>query len=142
MDPLTLAVSSAATAAVDMAKHIQASKTVKSMTKTAGSLWSSMKSAATSVGLQLVTPSDNLDKLNGYLTTPYNKSSHDHNRVLEGLWEVLFPGTVRSSEKYTTAFIFTLGRSLSFAFPQGTCSRRILLGGKQLASRKQTPPWT
>lgn len=93
VDPITM-VTSAATAAVDMAKHLQSSKTVKSMTKTAGSLWSSMKSAATSVGLQLVTPTDNLNKLNGYVSTQFDKSSYKHNGILEELWDALFPGTM------------------------------------------------
>jgi len=91
VDPITM-VTSAATAAVDMAKHLQSSKTVKSMTKTAGSLWSTMKSAATSVGLQLVTPTDNLEKLHGYLSAHFDNASSKHNGILEGLWDALFPG--------------------------------------------------
>lgn len=88
VDPITLVTS----AAVDMAKHFHTSKTVKSMTKTAGSLWNSMKSAATSVGLQLVTPVDNLDKLHNYFCSQYDDSSSKHKKVLEDLWEALFPG--------------------------------------------------
>ena len=95
VDPITLvtsAASQATHAAVDMARHLQSSKTVKSMTKTAGSLWSTMKSAATSVGLQLVTPTDNLEKLHGYISTQFDESSYKHNKVLEELWDALFPG--------------------------------------------------
>ena len=88
VDPITLVTS----AAVDIAKNIQASKTMKSMTKTAGSLWSSMKSAATSVGLQLTTPTDNLDRLHLHVSTQFDESSGKHTRILEELWDSLFPG--------------------------------------------------
>jgi hypothetical protein len=52
-----------------------------------------MKSAASSVGLQLVTPTDNLNKLHQYLCAQFDEASHRHTGVLEELWEVLFPGT-------------------------------------------------
>lgn len=91
VDPITL-VTSAASAAVDMAKNIQSSRTVQSMTKTAGSLWSSMKSAASSVGLQMTTPTDNLDNLHRHLSAQFDDASHKHNHVLEELWDALFPG--------------------------------------------------
>jgi hypothetical protein len=111
VDPITL-VTSAATAAVDYAKHLHASKTVKSMTKTAGSLWSTMKSAASSVGLQLVTPTDNLEKLHGYLGAQFDEASHKHTHVLEELWEALFPGML-----YVVCYmLYVIVHSFSFTY--------------------------
>jgi hypothetical protein len=86
-----LSFATAANAAMNIAQNLQ-NITLTSVTKNVGSLWGAMKSTATQFGMQLSTPTDNLNKISTHFTTAYDDSIHRHVVVLQELWQVLFPG--------------------------------------------------
>jgi hypothetical protein len=90
-DDEQLSFTTAANAALNLAQNFQ-NITLTSVTKNVGSLWGAMKSTATQFGMQLTTPTDNLNKISTHFTTAYDDSIHRHATVLHELWQVLFPG--------------------------------------------------